>query len=124
MSADIQAAEQSAKDVLAQVSAAPSGALVQGLSANSDVSDEDKAFLVEAKTLMGRIKMLIALETKKAEDVKKGRQAVAEMESAFDEAPKNLAAENAAMAGSATEYSAAGVGVSPAGESTSVSISV
>ncbi|MGL6040359.1 MAG: hypothetical protein ACRC01_04065, partial [Deefgea sp.] len=105
-------------------SASIAASFMNGGAAGSNLSAEDSAFLTEAKTQMGRIKMLIALETKKAEDEKKGRAATEEMDKALQEAPQNLAAENQALAQVSTEYSAAGVGVSAAGESTSISISV
>ena len=115
------------KDALTQLSAqlgSATGSLTSGAHANSNLSADDKEFLADAKMLMGRIKMLIALETKKAEDTKKGREAVFEMEKSLDDAPKSLAAEYAAEAQSTTEYTATGISISPVSESNSVSISV
>ncbi|WP_295748187.1 hypothetical protein [Undibacterium sp.] len=73
----------------------------------SGLSAPDRAFLAEAKILMGKIKLLIALESKKAEDDKKAQQASKEMDDAFETATMSLMQENTSLA-----YAANGQSVS------------
>jgi hypothetical protein len=73
----------------------------------SGLSAPDRAFLAEAKILMGKIKLLIALESKKAEDDKKAQQASQEMDDAFKSTTMSLMQENTSLA-----YAANGQSVS------------
>jgi hypothetical protein len=73
----------------------------------SGLSAPDRAFLAEAKILMGKIKLLIALESKKAEDDKKAQEASKEMDDAFKSATMSLMQENTSLA-----YAANGQSVS------------
>jgi hypothetical protein len=73
----------------------------------SGLSAPDRAFLAEAKILMGKIKLLIALESKKAEDDKKAQEASQEMDDAFKSATMSLMQENTSLA-----YAANGQSVS------------
>ncbi|MGL4996300.1 MAG: hypothetical protein ACRC6G_09060, partial [Deefgea sp.] len=115
---EVKAAEQSAKAVLAQ--SASSSAV--GLNSEKGLSASDSKFLSEAKSLMQQIKMLIKLETKKAEDEKKAQAAINEMTKALEDAPAAIAQSNLAEAN--TEYTATGDSVPAASESGTVSISV
>ncbi|QZA80473.1 hypothetical protein [Deefgea piscis] len=104
-------ADQLAKAVLSQVTAQASLA-----SSKGGVCAEDQQFLHEAKALLGRIKVLIGLETKTAEDEKKARAAIREVEGALEDAPGDLAQST-----ETTSYTAGGEGVVDTAPSLSVS---
>ncbi len=116
--AEVKAAEQSAKAVLAQAATSPT----VNLNSEKGLSAGDSKFLAEAKSLMQQIKMLIKLETKKAEDEKKAQAAINEMNKALEDAPAAIAQSNLAEA--TTEYSATGESMASVTEASSVSISV
>lgn len=105
-------ADALAKAVLSQVTAQANLAS----SSKGGVTGEDQQFLHEAKALLGRIKVLIGLETKTAEDEKKARAAIRDAEGALEEAPGDLAQSNLA-----TGYTAGGEGVVDTAPSLSVS---
>ncbi|MFZ6750193.1 hypothetical protein [Undibacterium sp. Ren11W] len=80
------------------------------------LSPQDRAFLAEAKILMGKIKLLIAIESKKAEDDKKAQAATKEMDDAFKTTTMSLMQENTSMA-----YAANGLSVTDSSSTPSLS---
>jgi hypothetical protein len=85
---------------------------------SSGMSAQDRAFFADVKNLMNRIKMLIQMETKKAEDEKKAKAAIQEMDKAFNSATAALMQENTTQA-----YDASGLSVTESIATTSISVS-
>lgn len=82
----------------------------------SGLSAEDRAFLVEAKTLMGKIKLLIAIESKKTRDDKKAQEAIQAMDDALKSTTVALLQENTGLA-----YASTGLSVSASDSTASFS---
>lgn len=84
---------------------------------SSGMSAQDRAFFADVKNLMNRIKMLIQMETKKAEDEKKATAAIQEMDKAFNSATAGVMQENTTQA-----YDASGISVTESIATTSISV--
>ena len=116
-----QASESSEKKPDSETRIAPSAeaqsATMTMHSNSSGISAQDRAFFADAKTLMNRIKMLIQMETQKAEDEKKATAAIQEMDKAFNSATTGLMQENTTQA-----YDASGISVTESIATTSISV--
>jgi hypothetical protein len=84
---------------------------------SSGMSAQDRAFFADVKNLMNRIKMLIQMETKKAEDEKKAKAAIQEMDKAFNSATAGVMQENTTQS-----YDASGISVTESITATSISV--
>jgi hypothetical protein len=84
---------------------------------SSGMSAQDRAFFADVKNLMNRIKMLIQMETKKAEDEKKAKAAIQEMDKAFNSATAGVMQENTTQA-----YDASGISITESIATTSISV--